>query len=278
MTGIFDRMKSIAGADTTQVVDFAHTHFQGRMAEHGHFGQALVETVVELCRKHPNLVGIAAGVMVERLLVAEKQHHEEFLQETSATTAEGNVVELPRGKKPPKAAKTGHHELRLNRLRPGRIAFEVFGALLLLKMAASGARIFRHKHQGEVWFAPAAKIHLFSATLCAYNLTKALRSPRVSAWRNGAVLLFGTDAIKPVLKWYRLHPAHSWAKAPAETVAAPGSDPALAAPEPTPDHVYRAPETVVAAPEAAPVASPAVFGFSLPAQDNHDPSGQTFAH
>ena len=110
-------------------------------------------------------------------------------------------------------------------MKPGRVAFEVFGGLMLLKIAASGARIFRHKHQDEVWFAPAAKIHLLSGTLCAYNLTKAMRSKNVSAWRNGAILFFGTDAIKPVLKWYKAHPPAARTQAPAAAQPAPAARP-----------------------------------------------------
>ena len=90
--------------------------------------------------------------------------------------------------------------LKLSTLKPGRVAMEVFGGILLLKLAATGAKMFRHKHQGEVWFAPAAKIRLFSGTLAAYNLTAAISSPKISAWRNGAILFFGTDALKPVLR------------------------------------------------------------------------------
>jgi hypothetical protein len=61
--------------------------------------------------------------------------------------------------------------------------------------------MFSHRHQGEVWFASAAKIRLFSGSIAAYNLASAIRSPKISAWRNGAIFFFGTDAVKPVLKF-----------------------------------------------------------------------------
>jgi hypothetical protein len=264
MTGILDGLKTIAGADASKIADFAHGHFSSRMGEHGHTGRAIIETVAEMCRRHPNLVGIAAGIMVERLLVAEKHHHDEHLAAeqaaatgtTVATVASEDSAQAAKGEakkpKPVKVAKArakSEHHLRLHALKPGRVALEVFGGLLLLKMAASGARIFRHKHQGEVWFAPAAKIHLLSATLCAYNTVKAFRSPNVSAWRNGAILFFGTDAIKPVLKWYKAHPAHAW-----ENKAAAAEQAAVAPPEQTPDHSF---EPIVAF-----NLPPREFGFS----------------
>jgi hypothetical protein len=260
MTGILDRLKTIAGADASKIADFAHSHFSNRMGEHGHTGRAVIETVAELCRRHPNLVGIAAGVMVERLLVAEKHHHEEHLAAEQRLPANAALTSSPAGEtakakkpKPVKVAKAkSEHHTRLHALKPGRVALEVFGGLLLLKMAASGARIFRHKHQGEVWFAPAAKIHLFSATLCAYNTVKAFRSPNVSAWRNGAILFFGTDAIKPVLKWYKTHPAHSWENKPAAIEAAPAP-----VPEQTPDHTFEP-----------------IVGFNLPPREFGFSTGQ----
>ena len=141
-------------------------------------------------------------------------------------------------------------------MKPGRVAFEVFGGLMLLKIAASGARIFRHKHQDEVWFAPAAKIHLLSGTLCAYNLTKAMRSKNVSAWRNGAILFFGTDAIKPVLKWYKAHPPAARTEAPAAAQPAPAPAPPVPGPGPVPAPVAAAaPFSHDAAPKAAPAVS-----------------------
>ena len=76
----------------------------------------------------------------------------------------------------------------------------MFGALLLLKLAAGAAHLFHRKNRPEVWFAPAAKIHLFSGTLAAYFTVAAIKSPRLSAWRNGAILFFGTDAIKPLVR------------------------------------------------------------------------------
>lgn len=202
MTGIIDRIQEAIGSDYAKIAEFTHHTFQRRMTEHGHFGRAAVETAAEVCRRHPAVIGLGVGLMVDRLLV-EEAHRHDAKTAASAVAADPAPAAKAWGKRKGKADPS---PVRLTAMKPGRIALEVFGGLLLLKMAASGAKIFRHKHQDEIWFAPAAKMHLFSATFCAYNLTKALRSKNVSAWRNGAVLFFGTDAIKPVLKWYRTHP------------------------------------------------------------------------
>ncbi len=77
----------------------------------------------------------------------------------------------------------------------------MFGGLLLLKFSVAAGRMFGRKrahHDG--WFAAAAKIHLLSASIATYYFAKSLRAEKVSAWRNAAVALFGTDAIKPLLK------------------------------------------------------------------------------
>ena len=229
MAGIFERITSLAGTESAKAINLAHSHFTSRMGVHGHTGRALVETVAEVCRNHPNLVGIAAGLLVEQLLVEEKHRHDAHVAATAPIEppipAEGpeHAVAEPGEFAPP--AITGpastphpsdpahpdhpdHHlhfphlhvpTLRLANLRPGKVAAEVFGALLLLKLGAAGSHLFRRKHKGEVWFAPAAHIHLLSGTLAAYYLVKALKSPKISSWRNAAVALFLTDAIKPVL-------------------------------------------------------------------------------
>lgn len=247
MTGIIDRIQSAIGSDYAKIADLAHQTFQTRMTHHGHFGRAFVETVAEVCRHHPAVIGLGAGLLVDRLLVEEARHHDAKVKaEAAAGAAPSLAIEAQPASKPAKAAKGKAHEpIRLTTMKPGRVAVEVFGGLLLLKMAATGAKIFRHKHQTEVWFAPAAKIHLFSGTLAAYNLTKALRSKNVSAWRNGAILFFGTDAIKPVIKWYKKHPplAH---KAPEAVQPAVDSQ-----------TVVTPPYLVASTPEAAPAAQSA---------------------
>lgn len=192
MSGIFERVASLAGSEVAQATNLFHETFKSGMGEHGHTGRALVESVAKVCRNHPNLVGIGAGLVVEQLLLAEKlrydAHHPESQGGATIDPALAPARPVPL------------HLSRVANLRPGRIAMEVFGGLMMLKLAATGARIFRHKRQGEAWFAPAAKVRLFSGTLAAYYLCKSLKSPRLSAWRNAAILLFATDALKPVLR------------------------------------------------------------------------------
>ena len=223
MAGIIEQIQAAVGGETAKIVECINGTFHDRMSSHGHFGRAAIEAVAETCRKHPAAVGLATGLLVDRLLT-EKEHRHEAKAAAKAGKASADAAPVDKRAKP----KAKHAPLRLTEMKPGRVAFEVFGGLLLLKIAASGARIFRHKHQDEVWFAPAAKIHLLSGTLCAYNLTKALRSKNVSAWRNGAILFFGTDAIKPVLKWYKAHPPAARTEAPAGAPAAAQPAPALA--------------------------------------------------
>lgn len=227
MAGIIEHIQSAVGGETAKIAEFVHETFHERFSSHGHFGRAAVETVAETCRKHPAAIGLATGLLVDRLLVEEERRHEAKVAAEAGEAAAAVPANEPKARKKAKTA-----PLRLMQMKPGRVAFEVFGGLMLLKVAASGARIFRHKHQDEIWFAPAAKIHLLSGTLCAYNLTKALRSKNVSAWRNGAILLFGTDAIKPVLKWYKTHPPAARQAEPATALAAavaPAAEPAPAA-------------------------------------------------
>jgi hypothetical protein len=196
--GIFDRITSLAGTEWAEMSNFAHETFQARIGEHRHSGRAIVETVAMVARNHPNLVGIGAGFLVERLLVEEKHRHDAVAIHDADTISGETALAIHTGT--PHPAHALHvPRLNLSHLRPARIGWEVFGALVLLKLAASGAKLFRHKRQHEIWFAPAARIRLFSASIAAYQFAKALRSPKVSALRNGMIAFFGTRAMKPLL-------------------------------------------------------------------------------
>jgi len=224
MAGIIERIGSLAGTELAKAVNLAHSHYTGRMAVHGHTGRALIETVAEVCRNHPNLVGIGVGLLVEQLLVEEKKHHEAQLKAEAAAPAAavdpvtGELVPISPFDEP--AVITGpatippgpdhpdHHlhfpalhvpTVRLSTLKPGKVAWEVFGALMALKIASFTARLFKRDHS-DTWFTPAARIHLISGSLATYYFIKSARSPRLSAWRNAAIALFATDALKPVLK------------------------------------------------------------------------------
>ena len=216
MASIVERIGALAGTELSKAVDLANQTYQDRLGTHRHVGRALVETVAEVCRNHPNLVGIGAGVLVEQLLVQEKHKHDARVEARGTFAAyDGSPLE-PKEIQPPldsatalaapatasdlKNANLPHDMIRLSDLKPRKVALEVFGGILLLKLAATGAKIFRHKHQSEVWFAPAARIHLFSGSIAAYHLVSAARSPKISAWRNAAIFFFGTDALKPLLK------------------------------------------------------------------------------
>ncbi len=210
MAGLIDRIGSLAGTELGQAMDLAHRTYMERMGVHNHTGRAILETAAEVARNHPNLVGIGVGLLVEQFLSEQKRRHDVYLAELEGE-AEAGSQQPPRLAGPPEAGPQAagddlhvplvHHDLiRLHELRPGRIAFEVFGALVLLKLASSGLRWFRHDKQHEVWFGPAARIRLWSGTIAAYYLVKSLKSPKLSAWRNAAVALFATDALKPVLR------------------------------------------------------------------------------
>ena len=221
--GIVDRISALSGTEAAKALNFAHEHFQFRHGAHGHSARALIETIAQVCRNHPAIVGVGAGLLVEQLL---EQHHrqedDEHAPERAAAAAAGTGADP----EPPPEPHEGPHlphlalphlnaphiemphiemprlempTIRLDQIRPGRIAMEVFGALVLLKFSRGVARALRKKHE-DPWFAPAAKIRLFCGALAAYYLAKCLKSPRVSAWRNAAVALFATDALKPVLK------------------------------------------------------------------------------
>ena len=199
--GILDRLSAFHATDAGQALNSAHEHFQQRINTHGHFGRALIESVAELCRNHPNLVGIAVGVMVEQFLVHEKHHHDLQQAEHAEAAYEGlaprSTVRLPRAA----PHHTPHHLLRFSRIRPGRIALEVFGALLLLKFSMGIARIFsRHKAHARASMASVARIRLFSATFAAYFLARMLKAHEVSSLRNGLAVFFLTRALKPLLR------------------------------------------------------------------------------
>jgi hypothetical protein len=223
MASIVERIGALAGTELSKAVDLAHQTYQDRLGAHRHAGRALVETVAEVCRNHPNLVGIGAGLLVEQLLVHEKHKHDARVEARGTFAAydippptdpfpeapqpvdDAAAVAAPATASGLKNAHLPHDMIKLSDLKPRKVAFEVFGAILLLKLAATGAKMFRHKHQGEVWFAPAARIHLFSGSIAAYYLVSAARSPKISAWRNAAIALFGTDALKPLL-----NPSRKW--------------------------------------------------------------------
>jgi hypothetical protein len=276
MPGIFERISSLSGTELAKATNLAHNTFQGRMAEHGHTGRALVETVAHVCRNHPGLVGLGVGLMVEQLLAHEKKHFDQTHTPDGAPLP--GMEKHPQGDNPPIGAPTPHPlnahvpyaNIRLSHIRPGHIAGEVFGGLVLLKIAATGIRMFRHKHQGESWFQHAARIHLFSGSLGAYYLAKSLKQPRPSAWTNAAAALFLTDALKPVLKrdknWRPPVEPHVPARAAqvaevapvAPQTAAPGQRPQTAAEMARAAAMYQASP---AQPAAAPPSQPEAQSF-----------------
>ena len=273
--GIIERIGSLAGTELAKAADLAHETFQDRLGVHGHTGRALVESVAEMCRNHPNLVGIGVGLLVEQLLVGEKRVHDAKLRAQAeaglhpgALAHETDIHGKPHGTlHAPHIAlpHLEHHEIRLGRIRPMRIALEVFGALLALKVGVGFARAFgrKHKHHGEVWFAPASRIHMISGSLAAYYLASAIHSKNVSAWRNAAIFWFGTDAIKPLLRadrrWVRTAPPIAPSPAAGEGRAVPAltSEPA-ASPAATNGHAP--PPAPEPAHEPAPAPAPAPAG------------------
>ena len=247
MPGIIETLGAMAGTDLGKAINLAHTTFQGRMGEHNHFGRALLETIAKVAREHPNLMGIGAALLVEAIILADKRHHELHPEAAAQPHANGSAqphagaphIGLPQVNLPHISAP--HVELphlqapalHLDHIKPGKVALEVFGGLVLLKFAAAGAKMFRRRHSQEAWFAPAAKIHLISGTLAAYYISKSISSPKVSSWRNAAAALFATDALKPVLKAPK-RPKGAVTK-PALAVAAPvAATPIAPPPTPTP--------------------------------------------
>ena len=157
-----------------------------------------IESIAHFCREHPNLAGIAVGVIVEQLLVHEKHHHD-------LEVAEGHREGLPPGTAAPLPRAAPHHTphnlLRFSRIHPMRIALEVFGGLVLLKFTTGIARIFsRRKHDTHSSITSVARIRLFSATFAAYYIAKILKTHEVSAGRNALAMFFATRALKPMLR------------------------------------------------------------------------------
>lgn len=207
--GIIERIGSLAGTELAKAADLAHETFQDRLGVHGHTGRALVESIAEMCRNHPNLVGIAVGVAVEQLLVHEKHHHDLEVAEQAAhpdaAPADAAREHLLGGARVPLRRPaphhTPHHLLRFSRIHPSRIAMEVFGALVLLKFTTGMARVFsRRKAHEHASIASVARIRLFSAAFAAYFIAKGLKTHEVSALRNGLAVFFATRALKPLLR------------------------------------------------------------------------------
>jgi hypothetical protein len=214
MAGILERMSTMASTDVGKVVGLAHSTYRERMEVHNHTGRAIIETIVHVAKTHPAFFGIGLALLAEAVMTEEHLRHEHEAERKAAqgtapatqTSAPGGGLHLPHVSLPhleaPHLEIPSLHapQLHLDHIKPGKVALEVFGGLVLLKFAVFGARMFRRKAQHDVWFAPASKVHLISGTLGAYYAAKSLRSPRISAWRNAAAALFISDALKPVLK------------------------------------------------------------------------------
>lgn len=211
MAGIVERLGSMASTDMGQVLGLAHSTYTERMQVHNHTGLAILETIGHVAKTHPAIFGIAALFLIEVVLEEQKILHNQHVAAAgggsgAAATAvaaphAAGGLHFPHLEAPHLTAPQLHApKLNLDHIKPGKVALEVFGALILLKFATFGARMFRRKTQPDVWFGPASRIHLFSGTLGAYYVAKSLRSPKLSAWRNAAAALFVTDALKPVLK------------------------------------------------------------------------------
>eukprot|EP01037_Dinobryon_pediforme_P015448 gene15448-15590_t len=268
MPGIIETLGAMAGTDLGKAINLAHTTFQDRMGVHNHFGRALLETIAKVAREHPNLMGIGAALLVEAIILADKRHHELHPDGAAQPHAAGGGlphVTLPHVSAPHVGLPhiSAPHldlphlqapSLHLDHIKPGKVAMEVFGGLILLKLASAGARMFRRRKSQDVWFAPASKIHLISGTLAAYYISKSIASPKVSAWRNAAAALFATDALKPVLKAPKRPKGAAATSALAVAVAAPvAASPVAAAPiAPTPTP----PPPPAATPEPSPTEAP----------------------
>ncbi len=192
-----------------KAADLAQTTYQNGLAQHGHHGRALIESLAQLCRDHPNIVGIGIGFLVEQLLSEEKREHDRRMAQlpilASVQNAQAQVDPVTgEAATPPlhqAAPPTEPRHVRLHNIRPAHLAFEVFGGLLLLKFGLAVGRLFRRKRaHPDGWLASAGRIHLLSASIATYYFAWAIRAEKVSAWRNAAIGLFGTDAIKPLLK------------------------------------------------------------------------------
>ena len=205
---VLERIGSMAGTDTAKAANLAHQTFQTRIAETGHTGKALLHTLAELCEQHPNIVGLGVGLLVDQFLVHERRAREAHEKLEAEAIAAGHALAKPGAKAgqsgpkymaPYKAAKVRAPK-HMAHIKPGKIAFEVFGAILALKFATAMGHIMRRKTHKESWVAHIAHIRLLSSSIAAYYLAKSIKQHEVSAWRNAAIALFATDAIKPILK------------------------------------------------------------------------------
>ena len=216
MPSIVERIGSLAGTELAKAADLAHSVFQDRLETHGHTGRAIIETIAELCRNHPNLIGIGVGLLVEQILLEEKRRYEHShpkgpvpvpahpevhgdapppLADPNVPLHESIVPVVPETHAAPAPPVKPRHPIR-----PGSLAFDVFGGLLVLKLGAMFSAVFRKDHHAATWLADASRIHILSATLATYYTAKAVRSHKISSWRNAAIALFVTDAIKPLLQ------------------------------------------------------------------------------
>jgi hypothetical protein len=235
MGGIIERIGGMAGSDVANAVNLAHDTFQKRLATHGHHGRAMIEAIVKVARHHPALVGLAVGILVEQLLARAEAHEEvrEAVRDVETGHPPSPDVARALGLKRAEPPHVPHIHLRFAQVRPFRLSMEVFGALLLLKFSAGVAHAMRRKNHREIWFAPAAKVKLISATIGTYYAAKSVKSKRISAWRNAAAAGFLTDALKPVLKLEkRYRQAAAQAHPPLPPPAPAVIPPPPAAPEP----------------------------------------------
>lgn len=221
--GIIDRISALSETEAAKALNFAHEKFQLRRGAHGHQMRAILESIADVCREHPAIVGAGVGLAIDAVF----DHLERVQDDGDAARPAPRRAAPPTPAVPIRAEEDGEPSFALpqlphfdlpdidlpkidlpdialpriafDTLRPGKIALEVFGALVLLKFGRGVMRAMR-KNRPEPWFAGAAKIRLFSGSIAAYYLAKSLKSPRVSAWRNAAVALFATDALKPLLR------------------------------------------------------------------------------
>ncbi len=299
MAGIVERLGSMASTDMGKVLSLAHTTYNERMQVHNHTGLAILETIGHVARVHPAIFGVGALFLIELVLEEQKILHQQHLAASGAAAGSatgstagaephaGGGLHFPHIEAPHLTAPQLHApKLNLDHIKPGKVAMEVFGALVLLKFATFGARMFRRKSPTDVWFAPASRIHLFSGALGAYYVAKSLRSPKVSAWRNAAAALFVTDALKPMLKAPKGRRKAPAARSAPLAMAAPVAAPFATGPTPT----APTPLTPVSgpggptggAPVPAPAAEPAPAPTTGPANDPSTASievtpGQVFA-
>jgi hypothetical protein len=221
MPGIFERLGALAGSDMEKAADAARHTFRDGLDHHGHYGRAVVETLGRLCRDHPNIVGVGVGVLIEQVLAEDKRQFERRQQLQAAAPVasvepheaqaqgmtEGEMAdgEVHAASAPALPAPAARPHLDPRRIHPIRLALEVFGGLMLLKLGLGFGRLFRRRRlEPDSWLASAARIHTLSAAIATYCLASSIRSARVSAWRNAAIGLFGTDAIKPLVKRSRM--------------------------------------------------------------------------